>query len=231
MAKSSAGALDQSPRFTADGAARIAREHFGAAGHARPLTSERDQNFLIGGDSSIVLKIANAAEDRAMLEAQRAALRHLEPAGLPVPRIVGDLVDTSESGRSHAVWAITVLDGKPFADVKRRSPALLADLGRQVALLGEALATFDHPAIHRDFYWDLANARSIVGTHLELLDGELASVVRKLAEQFDRHTAPHLDKLPRAAIHGDLNDYNVLVGGGDDLESRGQRAPAKRKRA
>ena len=39
--------LDHSPRFDLEAAERLAREHFGVDGRATPLTSERDQNFLI----------------------------------------------------------------------------------------------------------------------------------------------------------------------------------------
>ena len=82
--------LDQSPRFTLNDAERLARDHFGVAGRATALTSERDQNFLIEparGDG-VVLKIANAAENPAMLDAQRAVIEHLSRVSTLTPRIV-----------------------------------------------------------------------------------------------------------------------------------------------
>ena len=78
--------LDHSPRLDLAAAEALAREHFGVDGRASRLTSERDQNFLIEASSPdrtrIVLKVANAAEDRAMLEAQQRAITHLG-AGFP----------------------------------------------------------------------------------------------------------------------------------------------------
>ena len=53
-------------------------------------------------------------------------------------------------------------------------------------------------------------------------DTALGDTVDKLVATFDARTAPLLDSLPRAAVHGDLNDRNVLVGGGSDVESRDQ---------
>jgi hypothetical protein len=44
-----------------------------------------------------------------------------------------------------------------------------------------------------------------------------------LLAQVNARTAPLLARLPLAAIHGDLNDYNVLIGDGDGMEARGQR--------
>ena len=63
--------LQQAPRFDLAGAARLAQELYGLDAAASTLPSERDQNFLLttaAGDR-YVLKIANAAENRAMLEA------------------------------------------------------------------------------------------------------------------------------------------------------------------
>ncbi len=115
------------------------------------------------------------------------------------------------------------LPGRPLAQARYRSPRLFEALGRQLGAIDAAFSDFDHPAVHRDFYWDLANARAIVSTHRSMLiDAELGAAIDTLADRFDRHTAPLLDALPRAVVHGDLNDHNVLVGGDADVESRGQ---------
>src|SRR5450830_525426 len=87
--------LQQAPRLTAAAASEIARELYGLDASASPLPSERDQNFLLeasGPSPSLtlrtgklgpyeslryVLKIANAGDDHALLEAQAAAAAHL----------------------------------------------------------------------------------------------------------------------------------------------------------
>src|SRR5438876_1238671 len=129
--------LAHAPRFTPSDAERIAREHFGAPGAATPLPSERDQNFLINGEPRVVLKIANATEPRAMLEAQQAALDHAAARGARVPRVVrsagsGPLVDVRGNGVGHLAWAVSWIDGVPLAQTRWRSPQLLRDLGHQV---------------------------------------------------------------------------------------------------
>jgi 4-aminobutyrate aminotransferase-like enzyme/Ser/Thr protein kinase RdoA (MazF antagonist) len=211
--------LDQSPRFTLSDAERLARDHFGVAGRATALASERDQNFLIEPvvGPGVVLKIANAAEDPAMLDAQRAVIEHLAKLTPLTPRIISSH-DADEpaiamrDGKTHAVWAISVLPGRPFAEVRDRSPALYADLGRQVAALTTALRGFDHRAIHRDFYWDLSKARAIVESRSHAIkDDLLAGAIVRLGHEFDTRVKPLLAALPRAAVHGDLNDNNVLV--------------------
>src|SRR5690606_38923999 len=70
---------DPTPRFTGAAAERIAQDCFGVEATAAPLPSERDQNFVLitAGGEKRVLKIAKADEDRAVLEAQNAALAHV----------------------------------------------------------------------------------------------------------------------------------------------------------
>ena len=71
--------LENTPRFDVEAAVKIADEFFGLRGHAQPLPSERDQNFLLTdlAGEKFVLKIANALETRAFLEAQNAVLEHV----------------------------------------------------------------------------------------------------------------------------------------------------------
>jgi 4-aminobutyrate aminotransferase-like enzyme/Ser/Thr protein kinase RdoA (MazF antagonist) len=225
------GALDRAPRVGLAAAERIAREHFGIDGRASALTSERDQNFLIrGGDGTrIVLKIANAAEQKALLEAQQRAITHLAQRLDVTPRVLSTvngraLVEIAGTeGNKHWVWAISWLPGIPLANAARRSSALHEDLGRQIGALQRELLDFDHPALHRDFYWDLANARSIVADKRALVDdGSLRAAIDRVVAEFDKRVAPALAHVRRAIIHNDLNDHNILVGGADDLESRGQ---------
>jgi len=223
--------LRESPTLSVETAAELARTHFAIDGRAVPLPSERDQNFLIlaGGAPRAVLKVASAAEDRGILDAQQTALAHLARTIAPTPRVLPSrsgetLVEVrGDDGRTHLAWAVSHLPGRPLADARYRSPRLFEDLGRQIGAIDAALSSFDHPAVHRDFYWDLANARAIVAANRATIrDHRLGTAIDVLTDRFDRHTAPLLERLPRSVIHGDPNDYNILVGGGTDLESRGQ---------
>jgi len=223
--------LHDAPRFSPSDAERIARDRFGLEGRASELTSERDQNFLIdAGGRRVVIKIANAAEERAMLDAQQRALTHLAATIETTPRVFAALDGASltavlaADGKRHFVWAVTWLDGRPLAHAVRRLPDLWRDFGEQIGQLDAALADFDDPAIHRDFYWDLANGRSIVeSSRDQLVDESLRSAIDTLIARFDMRTAPLLASLPRSAIHNDLNDHNVLIGGNGDVERLGQR--------
>jgi Ser/Thr protein kinase RdoA (MazF antagonist) len=149
------------------------------------------------------LKIANALESRALLEAQNAALEHLGPRITFCPRIVADLNEEWIASRSgHLVRLVTYLPGVPLAEATPHSPALLRDLGRKLGQLDRALVDFDHPAVHRDFHWDLANGNRIIDEYGALVQD--ADLIRKC--RYEGRT-----DLRRSVIHGDANDYNVLV--------------------
>lgn len=205
--------LRQPPRFDADAAGAIAREQFGVAGTVTALPSERDQNFRIDATGArYVLKIANPGETLAMLEAENGAMRHLAGTGL-VPTVVPTIAggDIGRSGASF-VRLITWIDGRPLGDAPRQSDALMEDLGRAVGLMDRSLATFDHAALHRTFYWDLAGAPALITQLLpRVQDPALHATIESLVAVHRTTVAPRLPSCRRSVIHGDANDYNVLV--------------------
>jgi 4-aminobutyrate aminotransferase-like enzyme/Ser/Thr protein kinase RdoA (MazF antagonist) len=218
--------LEHAPRFDAADAAALARDLFGVDGTVTPLPSERDQNFLIdAADGRVVLKIANGAEARELLEAQNAALEcaaelALSPRALPA--LDGRTIVRTAQG--HDVRLLSWIDGRPLADVQRRSAELMADLGIRLASLDARLLTFDHPAIHRDFYWDLAAGLRTIDAHVaRVRDHEMRGLVAAEANRFARVHAAAVRRLRRSAIHNDANDYNVLVADSGDPFLRRQR--------
>jgi len=201
------------PEFDIEATETIAQDLFGMRTSAQQLPSERDQNFLLTDASGekFVLKIANAREERAFLEAQNSVLKHLETrvsfCQSVVPAASGQDISTVQTanGLTHLVRLVRYLPGVPLAEFKPHSPALLHDLGRKLGQLTRALADFDHPAVHRDFHWDLANGNRILNEFGGLIeDPGLRESVGKC--RFDSKI-----NLRRSVIYGDANDHNVLV--------------------
>ena len=81
----------KAPALSTDEAERVAERVFDIRASAQPLGSERDQNFRLRANDGRewVLKIANPAEDPAILDMQTQALLHIERVDpqLAVPRI------------------------------------------------------------------------------------------------------------------------------------------------
>ncbi len=222
--------LKSPPALTAEQAAAIARNIYGIEATASPLTSERDQNFILETSRAerFVLKIANAAEERALLDAQNAAMTHVARATGLAPRVV-EVDGTSifahgaaEAG--HFVRLLTWIPGSPLGAVRRQSAALVEDIGRRLGEIDRALVLFDHPAAHRRFHWDVAHASSVVTESAgHIRDADLRTRIRQWSAQLAADVDPIVALLPRSVIHNDANDYNIIVDTSGDICSRSER--------
>jgi 4-aminobutyrate aminotransferase-like enzyme/Ser/Thr protein kinase RdoA (MazF antagonist) len=207
------------PALTIDDAVDWAGRLYGVTGTGSPLPSERDQNVLLQTDAGdrFVLKIANALEPRGLLEAQNAALAHVARRSPLCPAVIptvegASIAEISARGVTHLVRLFTWVPGVPLAQAGEVTTDLLEDLGARLAELDGALDGFDHPAVHRDFYWDLARAGAIVTEASALVaDESIRALVTTLAARVEARDGARLARLRRAVVHNDPNDYNVLV--------------------
>jgi len=202
----------------------LARAWYGVDGAAHELPSERDRNFRIepAGDAGpFVLKISNAQERAEWLECQSEVLEKLAAdlaaEGSPFPRVIdnrdGDrLTRVDQAGETLLVRMLTHVPGVPLAGYRPQSPALLRDLGGLLGRVDVALQAHDHPELHRDLSWDLVNAAGCFARHDDVIvDPERRALAAYFSSLYEREAAPRLEELPRSAIHGDANDYNVMV--------------------
>jgi 4-aminobutyrate aminotransferase-like enzyme/Ser/Thr protein kinase RdoA (MazF antagonist) len=229
--------LTHAPRFTVADAERLAKEHYALSAKATPLTSERDQNFLLTmpDRGRAVLKISNSSDPRSLIEAQISAMMRvakrtqLELAPQVHPSTAGESITEIEgrAGRTHLLRVVTYMPGKPASALRHQSAQYRRSLGAAVARLTEALKGFDHAAAHRDFYWDLARGFDVCAERISFVrDKTLRALVLRTLGDFERDTAPLLDKLPKSVIHNDANDGNVIVNDDGLLHRRGQRVVA-----
>lgn len=209
------------PRFDAAAASQIAAELWGLKATAQELPSERDQNFFLVDQTAqrFVLKIANAAERREILDLQLSALAHVSAAKLPYrfptarPTLGDQPIATIEAqdGETHLVRLLTFVPGLPLGP-SARSPEVLGELGRFLGSLDEALAAFTHPGADRALVWDLAGAAGLIREHLDAIDDAARrELVTRCLDRYEERTVPHLGELRTSVIHNDANDANLLV--------------------
>ena len=217
-------AVTAKPNWSTEQAQRVAATHFGFSGTARELPSERDQNFRVEGDDGrrAVLKVANPAEARTLLELQNLVLSALSQGTLSIetPRILlttgGDEIlsiedPTGQSPTPLLVRLISWLEGEPLARVRPHDGDLLRRLGGAFGELSRLLAPIQHAAAKRPFQWDLQSGLDLLERHPpDRAGGDHEALLRRLQ--------PYLDPIPRLAgrlpvqlIHGDGNDYNIIV--------------------
>jgi Ser/Thr protein kinase RdoA (MazF antagonist) len=163
-----------------------------------------------------------------MLEAQNAAMAHVADRVTFCPRVLptiaGETIGVTPD-HGHLVRLVTFLAGVPLAEVggpgraalganQVHSGALMENFGRAVGRLDAALADFDHPAAHRDFHWDLAQAARVIGEHLpRVRDAGDRALVGQTSAAAWSIVEPRRAAFRRSVIHNDANDWNVLVDG------------------
>jgi Ser/Thr protein kinase RdoA (MazF antagonist) len=212
--------VDTTPRFSVSEASRFAQEFFGLTAAAFTLPSERDQNFLLqtAAAEKYVLKIAKADEQPVVLELQNAALKHAarRAPSLALPRLIpascsADMVTIQDAQKQqYFIRLLSWLDGEVFVSALPHGEALLASLGAVLAELDLSLEGFSHPAMHRELHWDVKRADQALA-HLPLLPALQQEIVRRFMADWE---AIDWSALRHNVIHGDANDYNVLVRAG-----------------
>jgi 4-aminobutyrate aminotransferase-like enzyme/Ser/Thr protein kinase RdoA (MazF antagonist) len=203
-------------------ASALARELYGFEATARALPGEYDDNFhLIGADAGQrVLKVMHPARERSLVELQCAALEHVAARAprLTLPRVRPNLHGDSIAavriaGIDRLVWMLTYVPGRPLAVARPHTPELLASLGRLLGEMDRSLLDFSHPAADRpDLKWDLARAGWIRDALDAISDRPRRALVERVLDLFEGEVVPALPRLRRSVIHGDANDYNVIVG-------------------
>ncbi|MDP9064477.1 MAG: aminotransferase class III-fold pyridoxal phosphate-dependent enzyme [Pseudomonadota bacterium] len=212
--------MNTTPQFTTADAQRLAHESFGLSGAVSALPSERDQNFALSlpGRLRYVLKIAKSDEDPAVLEFQNAAFEHLSArcAALNFPKVISSksglkiTAVEDRSGTKYLMRLVTWLEGDVYVQVRPHDAKLLGSLGRALAEVDKGFEGFSHPAMMRKLHWDLRHI-DLALTHLERLPNKMRHLVEQFKVQWETVPWPALRK---SVIHGDANDYNVLVRSG-----------------
>ncbi len=202
-------------------AVRLAHELYGLEAAARPLPGEYDDNFhLTSRDGrAFVLKVMHPHRERGLVDLQCAALQHLATRApeLALPRVVptahGEPVATvaRPGERARLVWMLGYVPGIPLAEARPRSRELLVGLGRLLGRMDEALLDFTHEAARRELKWDLTRAGWIRGSLDAVVDPSRRALVEHFLALYEAEAVPSLGRLRRSVIHGDANDWNVLV--------------------
>ena len=219
------------PKFRVDDALGLVKSLYGLSGSLKELPSERDQNFHLCAENGAeyVLKIAASSEDQGTIDMQNSTMRQLSVScpgyDFPVVKrsLKGHELERIESNDSkpHFVRLVSFLPGKELARVNPHSPELLVDYGRFIGSLTGGLVGFDHPAAHREFYWDLRNAGSVIRKYENLIeDEEKRGLVEYFLKLYETTVIPKADALRRSVIHNDANDFNVIVNNARDDGAR-----------
>ncbi len=208
--------LESIPRVSVPAALDLAEREYGLTGSLAPLPSERDQNFLLTSPAGrFVLKIANREDTPEFLDFQHGAMRRAAEGlrGCRVQELVparsgAEIVTVRcADGSRHLVRLMRFIEGEILGGRTTRGAALLESIGECMARLDLALEGYSHPAMHRTLQWDLKHA-GLARQHVVRLPPTRRAQVLSLFETWSRIDWRHL---PHGVIHGDANDYNLLI--------------------
>ena len=213
-----------SPSFTIEQVRDIASKLYGLTGNLFPLPSERDQNLRIrteAGDQ-FVIKIANSAEDPAIIDMQLKALEHiaLVDPELPVPKVLfsrnGSAIEQieAENGTNHSVRILTYLSGAS-PQMSPTDRALHRPMGTCLARLALALRGFFHPKANYELLWDLKHASKLRQYLPYVTDASHHELVNYFLDRFDRNVLPLIPGLRAQVVHNDFVPDNILVAEND----------------
>ncbi|MBL7074256.1 aminotransferase class III-fold pyridoxal phosphate-dependent enzyme [candidate division KSB1 bacterium] len=218
------------PRFSDKEIMRFARELYGINASVRQLESYMDQNFHLTDDMGreFILKIANPAEKREVLDAQNQAMGHLTKYSKAVecPRVRNTIsgeqiaIIKSDNGTSHLARMLTFLKGTFLKDIDPHTPEILHNFGKFLGTMDKTLEGFYHSAAYRYLSWDLKNALHAKQKICYITDPRRRSLVEHFQLQFETFVTPVLPRLRSSVIHNDANDYNVLLDESDSGSKR-----------
>lgn len=216
--------VTQSPSFTIEQAKDITNKLYGLAGNLFPLDSERDQNFRISTEAGdqFVIRIANSAEDPAIIDMQLKALKHiaLVDPELPVPQVLvsrnGLAIEQiqAENGANHSMRILTYLSGARPKD-HPTDHVLLRPMGAYLARLALALRGFFHPKANYELLWDLKHTSKLRQYLPYITDAVHHELVSYFLDRFDRNVLPLIPKLRAQVVHNDFVPDNILVAEND----------------
>ncbi len=206
-------------------------EHFGFVPVVRQLDGERDWNFLVENQrlhQRCVLKLFAAGENPGFVAAEIAAQQRLAADGLPVPSGVPTLAGEwsfacEVDGVGRIGRMVSFLPGTVLAKQKVVQPEFWDDFGSVIGKMCASLNGFDHPAIHREFDWDVGRGEGVVQQLLPLVaDAPLQGLLQAVGEQHAVAFAALSLPLRQGVVHGDLNDWNVFLVPTDPSQSTQQ---------
>ena len=212
--------ISQSPSFSIDQIKESVNRLYGLSGDLFPMVSERDQNLRFNTDQGdqFVIKIANPAENPAIIDMQLKALQHIariDPE-LPVPGVLrsynGFMIEQieDENGINHSFRILTYLPGLHPED-KPAEQALLNPMGRCLAKLVLALRGFFHPVANYELLWDLKNSSNLRQYLPHISDLNQRTLAKYFLDRFDMNVLPQIPGLRAQIVHNDLVPDNILV--------------------
>ncbi|MCE7736708.1 MAG: aminotransferase class III-fold pyridoxal phosphate-dependent enzyme [Candidatus Heimdallarchaeota archaeon] len=200
------------------------------SGNLQSLPSYRDQNFLLSTNdqTQLVCKIANLNDNGEYLEAQNKIINHLQSKN---NQLVSNIISSvnqaeitniySELGTSFYFRVLTYLPGIVYANYKPHSAHFMYSFGVFMAEMRTFLADLDIKLEKIKSDWDMESSLEILKKHIiHIVDNDRSNLIQHYLRQFELDFQTRITDLDKGIIHGDANNYNVLVQNPSELSDK-----------
>ncbi len=174
-----------------------------------------NRKFRITGSDGVkyILKIFPDAQEWMLAEEESIILDKIgHELSFQVPQNIrlsdGSMFFDFEKDKAKL---LSFIEGEFMAKV-RHSPKLLISLGEKIAELDLSLRSIDSPVFaSRHLFWDIQNAHLSLPKIPLIKESGQRKLVQYYLDRFTENVLPIQHNLRHSIIHGDLNDYNILV--------------------
>ncbi|XP_029156358.1 hydroxylysine kinase [Nylanderia fulva] len=169
-----------------------------------------------------VLKITNSLDSRKtdILEAQTELMIFLNQrnicCSLPVKNVSGayfslENLKSDNTMEKYAVKLLVYRPGEIMRNVKT-TEELLRKVGNFAAKIDEILVGFNHPAYdNHKTLWMLTSVPRVQQFTYAIKSSLDKQLVHDVIVTFQKEVLPITDQLEQGVIHGDLNEYNIII--------------------
>jgi 4-aminobutyrate aminotransferase-like enzyme/Ser/Thr protein kinase RdoA (MazF antagonist) len=190
------------------------------SGSIQELPGYQDLNYLIFDVSGekYILKISTMPDDRDFIRSQNRILAALSarPVGrllpCPVSTASGELTaEILQGGNLYLARLFPFIEGAFLAETKIGLTAFF-ELGRAFGQLDREMIGLEDPVLKcRTHEWELGRVLEFSEDINLIPDAADRRLVHYFIMKYREEVLPVYHKLPRCLIHGDGNDWNILV--------------------
>ncbi|MBC9955143.1 phosphotransferase [Leucobacter sp. cx-42] len=185
----------------------------------QPLPSELSAVYrvaLADGRDVAFKAIHFTEDDHALAQWRISAMDHLQdlgiPAGRTIPSLAGENTAVADSPAGSVIAHVGEwLSGVPLEAVPL-TPELLRVVGATGARAALALAEWPQPPAAVSHPWELVRTLDSLDTSMaSVTDTHISALLTRARELYAARVAPVIDELPRAVVHHDMHDSNLLI--------------------
>lgn len=202
----------------------LVNTYYGFEAEAKLLSGYDEMNYLIKNKvgEQFILKVAGDAMDFDTLYAQLQMINHLSATSMrdKFQKVIRNkknelMTILNKEGKNYCIRVLSFLDGSFWYEKTESSEERFENLGRFLGEMDKQLKGFSPAGLYRSHTWDLSRSADAEKKLKYIKDPAKRRIAGYFLLQFEMEVASKISILRHAAIHNDVNDYNILVNGSE----------------